>query len=999
MKKLSFQALRGLSAALVIILMTSALYGQDAESLTSFRYDTYRGKYIQELEVFNGQIYTANQASYPGSEGRVSRLDPESGTLTPLQDPEEFLGGQGNDRFAGTFQQLDDKLFAQLRDNASGMELYRIADQQVIRLTDLVNRPLTDLVLLGDQYYFLVSGKPSGAVKAGGQRSSYLDLWQTDGTRQGTRLVEELPFVHTSNTGNNTPTLTAGEGSLLVSGYQADQTDASFLTYFLYRPGTGIVPLSLSDGSPYRAPAVRATSSGCPRIAFFAGGFYLAGTGLADQTGDTEVFRIDEATGLMRDLPGLLAGPYQRSLGEEVSYAVVGDSLYLHVAVTSQGYRFLAAGAETPEAFRQVAWANWHTAEAGLAVRGDTLYFGGGNQYIEQAIMRYIPATGEVKALFGESADALEANLYVAEDVVYAVSRYSKYQIRRYRPSLDQLDLFDNFAPYRSGWESFGADLSGNDLVYTGFTQVGVLPTAEQNPYLLARDAGEPRKLFDPEVSIPIGVTAMMGETADGDILFAGYDEDVSFQHYRYDPESDSVSMVAFEEPSLGATSPTYLNSIDGQEIFTVYDYQKQGYVIYALRGDSLKEVTDATTGTALVVDLYYLLRYDFLTAHKDGATELYRYQFEGDTATRVLLNSLNSYHYRSGTTNDGLVVLHGTYGNNNMVTLTTREGEVVYDFLYTSDQEVAYLDSTGYYLVNFPVGGEVSLEYHPATGGEVVRMAYPPGVTPFPGRSALSLDGRLVFLPYHSATGQEFYVADPESGSIELLRDIHPGPGSSNPGALTQTGGTLYFSANDGVHGTELWRTDGTANGTYLVSDLNPGLAPGRPMNFHVGDSILYFSATAAAGAEVYGMKLGTEEVRMLADINSGIGDSHPRSFLAASSGLYGLARADSYAPLQLYRIEPAEIPVSVSGVDQAAAGFNLFPNPASGDVTLQSESGEEIVRVQLYDGSGRLLRDARERGSQVRLSVRDLRPGRYVTVVHYASGAGSAASLVVLR
>lgn len=277
--------------------------------------------------------------------------------------------------------------------------------------------------------------------------------------------------------------------------------------------------------------------------------------------------------------------------------------------------------------------------------------------------------------------------------------------------------------------------------------------------------------------------------------------------------------------------------------------------------------------------------------------------------------------------------------------------------------------------------------------------MAYPPGVTPFPGRSALSLDGRLVFLPYHSATGQEFYVADPESGSIELLRDIHPGPGSSNPGALTQTGGTLYFSANDGVHGTELWRTDGTANGTYLVSDLNPGLAPGRPMNFHVGDSILYFSATAAAGAEVYGMKLGTEEVRMLADINSGIGDSHPRSFLAASSGLYGLARADSYAPLQLYRIEPAEIPVSVSGVDQAAAGFNLFPNPASGDVTLQSESGEEIVRVQLYDGSGRLLRDARERGSQVRLSVRDLRPGRYVTVVHYASGAGSAASLVVLR
>ena len=60
--------------------------------------------------------------------------------------------------------------------------------------------------------------------------------------------------------------------------------------------------------------------------------------------------------------------------------------------------------------------------------------------------------------------------------------------------------------------------------------------------------------------------------------------------------------------------------------------------------------------------------------------------------------------------------------------------------------------------------------------------------------------------------------------------RTSRPGAASSYPSGLTDVGGTLFFTADDGSHGTELWKSDGTAAGTVLVKDIRPGAGGSYP-------------------------------------------------------------------------------------------------------------------------------------------------------------------------
>lgn len=103
-----------------------------------------------------------------------------------------------------------------------------------------------------------------------------------------------------------------------------------------------------------------------------------------------------------------------------------------------------------------------------------------------------------------------------------------------------------------------------------------------------------------------------------------------------------------------------------------------------------------------------------------------------------------------------------------------------------------------------------------------------------------------LYFLRHLDETGYELWATGGTRKSTRLVKDINPGPRSSNPQHLVALGARVVFQADDGVHGRELWASDGTEKGTVLVKDLLAGPGEGQPTLYPGAEGLVYFSAIA---------------------------------------------------------------------------------------------------------------------------------------------------------
>ncbi len=183
--------------------------------------------------------------------------------------------------------------------------------------------------------------------------------------------------------------------------------------------------------------------------------------------------------------------------------------------------------------------------------------------------------------------------------------------------------------------------------------------------------------------------------------------------------------------------------------------------------------------------------------------------------------------------------------------------------------------------------------------------------VTDFPGSNATralpseltAFQGSLYFSAYlPTGEGPALWRSDgTPAGTAAVQRFVQSGYhsyGDSPSFGLRVLGSRLFFDADDGVHGVEPWRSDGTTAGTTLLRDIFPGSGGSQASGFQDVAGRLYFSATDGLhGFELWQTDGTPEGTRLTQDIAPEASSSYPswlavagdRLFFGADDGLSG--------------------------------------------------------------------------------------------------------------
>jgi len=131
--------------------------------------------------------------------------------------------------------------------------------------------------------------------------------------------------------------------------------------------------------------------------------------------------------------------------------------------------------------------------------------------------------------------------------------------------------------------------------------------------------------------------------------------------------------------------------------------------------------------------------------------------------------------------------------------------------------------------------------------------------------------DGRVFFVAYTTAAGRELWVTDLTSQGTRLVKDIYPGKSSYwPPRYLTARNGKVYFQGTDPVLGTSVYVSDGSSAGTKVFHKPTfSSSSPGPEQLAAIGSRKVYFSlkATPSSWYEVWvtdGSQAGTRSLAL---------------------------------------------------------------------------------------------------------------------------------------
>jgi ELWxxDGT repeat protein len=396
------------------------------------------------------------------------------------------------------------------------------------------------------------------------------------------------------------------------------------------------------------------------------------------------------------------------------------------------------------------------------------------------------------------------------------------------------------------------------------------------------------------------------------------------------------------------SSNPQQLTNVNGKLFFTAND---------GLHGTELWKSDGTSTGTVMVKDInpgptgsnpLYLTNVNgalFFTAD-DGIDGMELWKSDGTAAGTILVKDISPGSSSStpsnltnvnGTlffaANDGV---HGTElwksdgtPTGTVMVMDINPGSAVLSAGGPSVPNSSYptqltnVNGTLFFAADDGIHGtELWKSDGTANGTVMVKDIWTGTGTPFPGApvsanssqpaNLTNVNGTLYFSANDGIHGTELWKSDGTANGTVMVQDIFPGsgaastslppppvtppfpgtstiPNSSNPANLTNVNGTLYFSANDGVHGVELWKSDGTANGATLVKDINPGAASSNPVLFAaVNNTLFFFADDGVHGSELWKSNGSAGGTTLVKDINTSTGDAFPANEIVIGNTLY---------------------------------------------------------------------------------------------------------------
>ncbi|MBB1283737.1 T9SS type A sorting domain-containing protein [Flavisolibacter sp. BT320] len=175
----------------------------------------------------------------------------------------------------------------------------------------------------------------------------------------------------------------------------------------------------------------------------------------------------------------------------------------------------------------------------------------------------------------------------------------------------------------------------------------------------------------------------------------------------------------------------------------------------------------------------------------------------------------------------------------------------------------------------NSPLGSELYITDGTPGGTKLLKDINPGTASSRPQDDFVLHNGFLYFTATTPDFGREIWRTDGSEDGTTMVADMTPGPaGSALDGAfnLFSNGSYLLFTMTTPGEGYELWRTNGTEASTSLVKDINPGPVSSEISTYTVYNNLVFFGAkTAANGTELWKTDGTTAGTQLVKDIRPG--------------------------------------------------------------------------------------------------------------------------------